>query len=88
MLVLECSDRRARNGGPLFGKFDREVAQATEDGEDFGADVGGKVERPLEEQIVEPVELLLGLVCVAGEVFRASELADEAADDFDDCHCA
>ena len=85
-LVLERGDRRARDGEALLGELDGEVAEPAEDGEDFGADVGGEVERALEEQVVQPVELLLRLVRVAREVLGARELADEMADDLHDGH--
>ena len=60
-LVLEHGDRHTCNGEVLLGELDGEVAEPAEDGEDFGADVGGEVERALVEQVIQPVELLLRL---------------------------
>ena len=60
----ERGDRRAHDGEALLGELDRKVAEPVEDSEDFGVDVRGEVERALEEQVVQPVELILRQVLV------------------------
>jgi hypothetical protein len=84
--VFERGDRRTRDSQPMFGELDGQIAEPVEDSEDFGADVGGKAERSLEEEILESVEILLGLVRVAGKVLRASEFVNEMANDLYDSY--
>ena len=71
--VFERGDHRTRDVEPLFGELHGQIAGPVEDSQGYGAYVGGKVGHSPE--VVEPVELILGLVRVAGEVLGLLEQA-------------